>query len=91
MGTAVKAIHKLEKTTESNAQAIKENSQAIHKLEKITESNAQGLEQLRVTMAQTIDMFSDSMRVMRQMQGEIKGIQTENQRILRHLFQEPDN
>ena len=41
-------------------------------------------------MVETIDMFQQHMNVMRQMQSDIRGIQTENQRILRHLFGEED-
>lgn len=41
-------------------------------------------------MIKTIDMPQQHMNVIRQMQNEIRGIQTGNQRILRHLFGEED-
>ena len=39
-------------------------------------------------MASLSEMFSESIQVIKAMQSEIKGLQTENKRILDHLFGE---
>jgi len=40
------------------------------------------------TIEYKADMFIESIQVIKQMQSEIKGLQTENKRILDHLFGE---
>ena len=58
----------------------------------------QQVNQLTVQMASLSDMFTESVRIMRTMQSdiktmqsEVKGLQTENKRMLDHLFGENEN
>ena len=58
---------------------------------KNTVENQREIRELRQQMASLTDMFTESVRIMRGMQSEIKGLQTENKRILDHLFGESEN
>lgn len=60
---------------------------------KTTVANQEGLKELRVQVQKNsehlgtlTEMFIESIGVMKTMQSEIKGLQTENNRILDHLF-----
>ncbi len=51
----------------------------------------QQVSQLTTQMASLSDMFVESVGIMKTMQSEIKGVQTENKRILDYLFGENHN
>jgi hypothetical protein len=74
LATTAKMINQLTYKQARNSEAIAENTE--------------GIKNLSLTVAQTIELFNDSIKVIQQMQSEIKGMQTENQRMLRHLFGE---
>jgi hypothetical protein len=49
------------------------------------------ISELTAQIASLSQMFVESVGIMRNMQSEIKGLQTENKRILDHLFGENQN
>ncbi len=74
-------IQELKALTERNSQQIERNDEQI-------ERNSQQIDRLTIQMASLSEMFRESIQVMKAMQSEIKGLQTENKRILDHLFGE---
>lgn len=72
---------------EQNAQ----NQRNINSLIQQSNQNQSQIITLTQQMASLSDMFSESIQVMKAMQLEIKGLQTENKRILDHLFGENQN
>jgi len=83
------------KVTVANQTEIKElaaqTNQQINELAVQTAQNQQQINQLTVQIASLSEMFVESVGIMRNMQSEIKGLQTENKRILDHLFGENQN
>ncbi|MGI0481093.1 hypothetical protein ACN4EE_09905 [Geminocystis sp. CENA526] len=76
------------KVTVANQTEIKEVRQEISELARQTN---QQISQLTTQIASLSEMFVESVGIMRSMQSEIKGLQTENKRILDHLFGENQN
>ena len=76
------------KLSRKNASQIEANSQAIDRLTVKTEANSQAIDRLTVKMAEATDLFLDSMKVIKEMQKEVRGLQVENRRILDRVFGE---
>ena len=76
------------KLSRKNASQIEANSQAIDRLTAKTEANSQAIDRLTVKMAEATDLFLDSMKVIKEMQKEVRGLQVENRRILDRVFGE---
>lgn len=64
-----------------NAAQVRANTEAIARL---TENQAR----TDARLAEAIDIIVDTLRVIREMQTEVRGLQIENRRILEHLFGE---
>ena len=93
--SAIKLSRKNASQIEANSQAIdrltaktEANSQAIDRLTVKTEANSQAIDRLTVKMAEATDLFLDSMKVIKEMQKEVRGLQVENRRILDRVFGE---
>ena len=93
--SAIKLSRKNAAQIEANSQAIdrltaktEANSQAIDRLTVKTEANSQAIDRLTVKMAEATDLFLDSMKVIKEMQKEVRGLQVENRRILDRVFGE---
>jgi chromosome segregation ATPase len=85
------AIDRLTERTEANTQAIGRLTERMDRLTQQTEANSQAIDRLTHQVVQLSDIFVESVGIIRTMQTEIRGMQTENQRILRHLFGESEN
>ncbi|MGK7872446.1 MAG: hypothetical protein AB4426_03785 [Xenococcaceae cyanobacterium] len=72
-------LDRIEEIVEHNSQQISQNSQQLQIL-------TERVDRLTTHMVELTDMFTQSMAVIREVQNQVKGIQTENQRILDHLF-----
>lgn len=86
-------IHSLIEQTSKNQAEIRslieqtsENQAGIRSLIKQTSENQAEIREVRQQMASLSEMFIESIRIMKTMQSDIKGLQTENKRILDHLF-----
>jgi hypothetical protein len=91
LATAAEMINQLTYKQDRNTQAIEQITQQQNLNSKAISENIEGIKNLRLSLAQSIDLFNDSMKVIKQMQSEIRGMQTENQRMLRHLFGEDES
>jgi hypothetical protein len=88
-----KLLESAVKLSHSNTAKIAANSDAIHTLTDRIDNftDRMGILTNRVDtvteqIGRAIEIFVDSMGVMREMQNEIKGLQIENRRILDYLF-----
>ncbi|MGI0483083.1 hypothetical protein ACN4EE_20160 [Geminocystis sp. CENA526] len=87
----------IEQTAENKAQIrslieqTAQNQADIRSLIEQTTQNQAEIREVRQQMASLSEMFVESVGIMRSMQSEIKGLQTENKRILDHLFGENPN
>jgi methyl-accepting chemotaxis protein len=79
-------LDQLEQIVKTVIKITKNNSQAIADLGKKTQENTESIARLTQNMQQLNEMFIESVRIIREMQNEVRGMQTENQRIIRHLF-----
>ena len=93
--SAIKLSHSHTSQIEANSSQIEANSQAIDRLTvKIEanssqiETNSQAIDRLTVKMAEATDLFLDSMKVIKEMQKEVRGLQVENRRIIDRVFGE---
>jgi Ni2+-binding GTPase involved in maturation of urease and hydrogenase len=96
--TPEQRLDQLERILATTIRLTQSNSEAIAHLTEGTNANSEAIDRLTHQMAQLSDMFVESVGIIRTMQadiqamqGEIRGMQTENQRILRHLFGETEN
>jgi hypothetical protein len=89
--TPEQRFDQLERILATTIRLTQSNSQAIDRLTERTNANSEAIDLLTHQMAQLSDMFVESVGIIRTMQSEIRGIQTENQPILRHLFGETEN
>ena len=94
----------IEKLLETSAKMIVRHDREIADLRELTARNEElinrNAEQLAVLREQTnrntkqlarlSDIFIESIAVIKEMQNQVRGIQTENQRILNHFFGEND-
>lgn len=69
------------KLSHSHTSQIEANSSQI-------EANSQAIDRLTVKMAEAADLFLDSMKVIKEMQKEVRGLQVENCRIMDRVFGE---
>ncbi len=90
LATAAKTINRNSEGIEQLRITIAEMLGTINRNSEAIARNSEGIEQLRITTAEVLEMFSQWMRIMQKMQADIRGLQTENQRILRHLFGEQE-
>ncbi len=81
-------LKRVEILLETCAKMSVNNQSDIQELKTLTERNSQQIDRLTIQMASLSEMFRESIQVMKAMQSEIKGLQTENKRILDHLFGE---
>ena len=72
-------LSQIEKLLETSAKMIVRHDKEIVELRKQTQRNADHLAQLS-------EMFIESIKVIKEMQSQVRGIQTENQRLMKHLF-----
>ena len=86
--SAIKLSRKNASQIEANSAQIEANSQAIDRLTVKTEANSQAIDHLTVKMAEATDLFLDSIKVIKEMQKEVRGLQVENRRILDRIFGE---
>ena len=86
--SAIKLSHSHTSQIEANSAQIEANSQAIDRLTVKTEANSQAIDRLTVKMAEATDLFLDSMKVIKEMQKEVRGLQVENRRIMDRVFGE---
>ena len=84
MTSSEERLRRVEIILETCAKKTLSNSEQI-------ERNSEQINQLTIQMASLSEMFAQSVKIMTKMQSEIKGIQTENKRILDHLFGENQN
>ncbi len=69
-----------------NAIAIQQNNAAIDRVVATQASIQESFQNLLQLVARVIEEGAEDRRAIREMQAEIRGIQTENQRILEYLF-----
>ncbi|MEL6495161.1 MAG: hypothetical protein AAFQ41_08550 [Cyanobacteria bacterium J06623_7] len=79
--SAIKLSHSNTAKIEANSEAIKANSEAI----KAQDSK---IDRLTMRMAEGTELFLDSMKVITDMQSEVRGFQVGNRRILDRLLGE---
>jgi hypothetical protein len=86
-------LDRIEALVEANARAIAANSEAIaasNEQMAIVEQTMQRLgertEIIALAVERMIDVQLQTFRVIEEMQAEVRGLQTENRRILDHLF-----
>ena len=84
-------LKRVEVLLETCAKVTVNNQSEISKLIEQTAINQAEINQLTVHIASLSEMFTQSVEIMKTMQSEIKGLQTENKRILDHLFGENQN
>jgi len=77
-------IKEFKEQVKQTAEQIQRNSEQIQR-------NSEQIQRNSENLATLTDMFSDSVRIMQTMQTEIKGLQTENKRILDQLFGNSQN
>ena len=88
MSESEERLRRIEILLETCAKVTVSNQAEIKELRE--RSDAERAE-LRHQLASLSAMFTESVRIMQNMQSEIKGLQTENKRILDHLFGESQN
>ena len=79
------------KVTVNNQSDIKEFKEQVKQTAEQIQRNSEQIQRNSENLATLTDMFSDSVRIMQTMQTEIKGLQTENKRILDQLFGNSQN
>lgn len=85
------------KLSHSNTAKIDRNSESINRLTEKVDRNSESIDRLTERMDRltgqidrAMEIFIDSMGVMRTMQAEIKGLQQENRRIIERFFGEEE-
>lgn len=81
-------LKRVEVLLETCAKMSVNNQAEIQELREKSQEASEQIIQLTLQMGNLSQLFGESMGVIRTMQSEIKGIQTENQQILNHLFGE---
>ncbi len=81
-------LNRIEQILELTALQTQRNREDIVRLEQIARQNTAASAQHRERMDQFIIQAEEDRRLIREIQVEIRGIQTENRRILDHLFGE---
>jgi hypothetical protein len=88
-------LDRIEALVQSNAEAIAANAQLIAANSQATAANTRNIDQLSQLQLRMMEEFTEyrrSMQEMRadilEMQSEVRGLQTENHRILDRLFNE---
>ena len=84
-------LKRIEILLETCAKTAVANREDIRSLTEQSAKNQMEIIEVRQQMASLSEMFTESVRIMRGMQSEIKGLQTENKRILDHLFGESED
>jgi predicted nucleic acid-binding Zn-ribbon protein len=79
-------LKRIEILLETCAKTTVANQAEIRSLIKQTSENQAEIKEVRQQMASLSEMFIESIGIMKTMQSDIKGLQTENKRILDHLF-----
>lgn len=79
-------LSQIEKLLETSAKMIVRHDKMVERHDQeiadIREQTARNADHL----AQLSDMFIESIKVIKEMQNQVRGIQTENQRLMKHLF-----
>ena len=86
--SAIKLSHSHTSQIEANSQAIDRLTVKIEANSAQIEANSQAIDRLTVRMAEATDLFLDSMKVIKEMQKEVRGLQVENRRIMDRVFGE---
>ena len=98
--TSEQRLRRVEILLETAAAKIYDNSQAIDRLTERTDQNAAAIDRLTeqnsllaLQIAESTDLFRESLQIMRrqqvnieEMQAEVRGLQVENRRILARVF-----
>ena len=82
------AIERLTEKTDRNAEAIDRLTEKTDRNAEAIDRLTDRIDNLTSQMDRAMEIFIDSMGVMRVMQSEIKGIQLENRRIIERFFGE---
>ena len=95
LATTAENINRTMELSNRNAEAIERNAVAIERNTENIERLSEDSLDLRLSIGQLSQMFTESVGIMRKqqvniekMQSEIRGLQVENQRILHRVFGE---
>ncbi len=93
--TPKQRLTQIEKILESAIKLSHSNTAKIDDTRKLIEANSEAIkaqdlkiDRLTVTMAEATELFLDSMKVIKEMQKEVRGLQVENRRIMDRVFGE---